>query len=272
MDSFIQSKKSFQQVLFWSSLFLIVGNLTKNIWYYPSFFDLVYWIDSVSLFLTSQVDGDASLFIESFNSWASILINGILILSLALGFTSRSWSSPFLVAGWIGIVLIFLGEWNETNLQWAYFMESLMRLTVIPLYLLRNWDQKRLFNLLLVTVVITFAGHGLFALNVFPRPAHFVDMVIKAFGFSESNANLFLNVVGVLDLTLLGLVWIKPVRRWLLIYMMVWGFLTAIARPVLNISWVFFVDSLIIWIPELFNRVAHFLIPLGLYWEMKRNN
>lgn len=77
-----------------------------------------------------------------------------------------------------------------------------------------------------VSVAGEFAGHGVFALQI---KKSFIPL-ITGLGLSESLAVSVLPMIGILDLSLALLILLKPVRGALL-WMTIWGFLTALARP-----------------------------------------
>ena len=82
---------------------------------------------------------------------------------------------------------------------------------------------------------------------------------------SEAAANRLLVVAGVADLVVVALMFVPGWPRLLaLLYMVIWGLLTAMARP-----WAYFeptaaAESLDLWLPQALYRVAHFAIPFCL--------
>lgn len=251
-------------LLYWSCLLLLIGSAIKNFWFYPSFFDLIYSNDFIAERVLSETL-DISTFIESVNLVISIVLSGLLVQAVLFGFRSNLYSKISLLSGWLSFLFIFLTEWYEVSFQMGFLLENLLRLSIIPIYLISQNKSKNLYSVLLILTVFTFAGHGLYALNIFPRPAYFVDMIVKTIPISQGHAEMFLNCIGIIDLLLVSTLIFKRFHKWALLYMIIWGFLTTLARPVLNISWVFLVDSLLIWIPEFLLRGSHFLIPFGLF-------
>ena len=72
-----------------------------------------------------------------------------------------------------------------------------------------------------------FLGHGVFAYQAVP---HFQWLLSKSLGVPVQTAAAMLPVIGVIDFVIAGLALVKPVRA-VLLYAVVWGFLTALARP-----------------------------------------
>ena len=60
-----------------------------------------------------------------------------------------------------------------------------------------------------VAIAVTFISHGLYALNYYPRPGHFTEMVMDILGVKEATAILFLNVAGILDFVIAVGIFIK---------------------------------------------------------------
>jgi len=128
-------------------------------------------------------------------------------------------------------------------------------------------NKERLILFLKIATALTFIGHGLYAIGYHPRPGQFIDMMIKGFGTTESQSVLILNIVGYLDIAAalaLFIPW-KKVQKVALSYIIIWGFLTALARVYSNINWSSGWYSIKQWLPEFLMRFPHFLLPLILF-------
>lgn len=268
----LQSKINIQLLLKWSCLLLFIGSALKNYWFFPSYFDVLFFNDWFAEFIINGISGDLSIFIESFNKYTSIIINGLLIQAVLLGFLKKGFSSVSLMLGWISVLVIFMAEWNGHNYQFGFFLENLLKIGLVPVYIFLELRNKDIYKILLLFAACTFAGHGLYALNILPRPGYFVDMIMKVLPVSEASGVSILNLIGVFDLMVILLIYFKPLQKWVILYMIVWGFLTSFARPLLNFSWVFLTDSILVWIPEFVVRTSHFLIPFGLYQSLKNED
>jgi hypothetical protein len=73
-----------------------------------------------------------------------------------------------------------------------------------------------------------FLGHGYFA---FQASEHFQELLIGVTGVSPAAAVRTLFVIALIDFAVAVLALVKPVRA-VLLYAAIWGFLTALARPV----------------------------------------
>jgi hypothetical protein len=159
----------------------------------------------------------------------------------------------------------FLVQFSEYALQWA-----------CPLLLIAaaRWDglravskQKVLF-FMRVAAAVTFAAHGLYAAGVFPRPGHFTEMTMSILKISEGSAVQFLIVVGILDLIVAAALFVplKRMQMTALGYMVLWGFLTAMARWVAHVDFglPWWAAAIAEWTPEVLIRFPHFLVPLFL--------
>ncbi len=171
----------------------------------------------------------------------------------------------FLWFGFSGVLLFFLVKAQNLGFTAGVWMEGLLMISCLPLAWLERTGRVQLtYKTGLILATLTFAGHGLFALNWYPRPGIFTDMVIRAFHCSQQSAEWFLITIGILDLSLLILVPINKTRKYALWYMIIWGLLTALARPLFNFDPQFASDTLSQWIPEALMRAPHFLIPIWL--------
>src|SRR3989344_1921916 len=76
----------------------------------------------------------------------------------------------------------------------------------------------------------TFLGHGIFAIQLKPR---FLEMLTAFVGVSGSAANKLMILIGSIDVIVALFALLLPIRI-ILIYGTIWGFLTALARPIAN--------------------------------------
>lgn len=97
----------------------------------------------------------------------------------------------------------------------------------------------------------TFLGHGIFALQLKPR---FLEMLTAFIGVTGSAATTLMYTIGVIDIVVAILALIYPFRL-MLMYAAVWGFLTALARPIAG-------DP--IW--DFVERWSNFAVPLALLY------
>lgn len=115
-------------------------------------------------------------------------------------------------------------------------------------------------------MIMTFAGHGFYAFGFYwMTPANFYGMTSVILHVEHETARIFLKIVGVLDFVVCIGIMIPVSRRSCALYAVLWGFLTALARPVAGMSM-----SLNYWgsdqyVHELILRAPHFMIPLYLF-------
>lgn len=132
-------------------------------------------------------------------------------------------------------------------------------------------DTRRLVFLMKVALAFTFVCHGLYAFNYYPRPGNFVQMVIDILGVSESTSFSILNFAAIMDFLLAVLIFFPPkIAQWALLYAFGWGLATSLARVWANFYWDFPLESLHQWGFEMIMRLPHALIPLALWWEVRK--
>lgn len=73
-----------------------------------------------------------------------------------------------------------------------------------------------------------FLGHGIFAIQLKKR---FLEMLTAFTGITGDAANTLMKTIGSIDILVAVLAIIKPLRI-ILLYAAIWGFLTALARPI----------------------------------------
>ena len=116
-----------------------------------------------------------------------------------------------------------------------------------------------------VALVATFAGHGCDAVDLWPMPDSFPAMTSVILKVEHETARIILLLAGILDFVVCIGIWIPALRRSSALYAVIWGLLTALARPVAGRSL-----GLNFWVADLFLheavlRAPHFLIPLYLF-------
>ena len=91
-------------------------------------------------------------------------------------------------------------------------------------------NQKKAEWILRIGVFGTFLGHGIFALQLKPR---FIEMLTAFIGVTGTLANNLMYLIGTIDVIVAVFALFYPFRL-MLIYASIWGFLTALARPIAN--------------------------------------
>ena len=110
---------------------------------------------------------------------------------------------------------------------------------------------KTISWLLRLAVAGEFFGHGMFAVG---GKAQWVGWIQELLKVDAALAGQILLVVGVVDLALALIVLVRPIRG-LLLWMVFWGFATALVRPLVGEP---------IW--DFVERWANWGAPLALYY------
>lgn len=214
------------------------------------------------------------------------LINGVTIsfgilyilaaLAVVLYSRLRKLSHFVIVLGIIGLTCLFLLEFKAHFYQLPNLMEHALQ-WMTPIFFLLYWKQNgvtdRLVLWMKIAIALTFIGHGLYALNVCPRPGHFIQMLLSTFPISEDMAILILNFAGIMDILVGISLFIgrkaAVVGLW---YAFIWGLLTSLARLGANVSLEDFGPTFAYWWHEAIYRVPHFSIPFFLihYYRSKQ--
>lgn len=115
-------------------------------------------------------------------------------------------------------------------------------------------NSKKIEWLLRVGVFGEFFGHGMLAIG---GKADWIGWISKLTGVDAATATTLLLLVGIADVILAFIILFRPVRP-LLLWMAVWGFWTALVRPIVGIGWLDFIE-----------RSANWAAPLALYYFYK---
>ena len=121
-------------------------------------------------------------------------------------------------------------------------------------------NEKKMEWALRIGVAGEFIGHGMLAVTGNPQWVGWMQQLLHV---SAATGTTLLLIIGLFDLVLAIAVLVKPVRP-LLLWMAIWGFWTAILRPIVGQS---------IW--DFIERSANWGAPLALYFlvviDQKKN-
>jgi|SRR6056297_1506009 len=200
-------------------------------------------------------------------------MGGLWLLTPLLFLGYRKVSSPVL---WVSASVSSLGfmfygasDYLDKGYQLAQWLEYAAQI-VMPVwvvFLLQKGPSGSLLFVGKVAIALTFLGHGLYAMGFFPVPGHFIYMTTDILSLSDDGARQFLLIAGVLDLVAVVALFFPKVDHWALAYCVLWGFFTALARPVAYIE-----PGPVFWISvhqsvyEFFVRIPHFILPLCTLW------
>ncbi|MCH2234803.1 MAG: hypothetical protein MK078_11190 [Crocinitomicaceae bacterium] len=130
------------------------------------------------------------------------------------------------------------------------------------------------YKVLLCLSVLTFVGHGLFALGIPEIPHSFLKLTSSIIGLNPEYSSYFLAVFGILDLIMLALLFKIPnipIKRILIGYMIIWGGITTLSRVTSGmISYNLFSEDLLKMFTHTLYRIVHFIIPMVLFLILKR--
>lgn len=122
-------------------------------------------------------------------------------------------------------------------------------------------NQSKALWALRLGVAGEFLGHGFLATG---GKADWIGWIQKFIAVDTSTATTILLIVGVIDIILALIVLFRPVRP-LLLWMAVWGFWTALVRPIVGMLGVTGVGWL-----DFIERFANWGAPLALYYLMPK--
>lgn len=189
------------------------------------------------------------------------------VLTLFIKVLPRSLSIIILWTGAFFLAFIAFCLFIDKNWSWGQLFEYAAQVSspiLLYFYAFRSIKSSRFLLFLKIAVAITFICHGLYAIGYYPQPGRFIDMVINGLGVNQSMAKQILYVAGILDIIIsIGLFF--P-QKWILlpsvIYALLWGLATTIARLWTNYYPALWEASLKQWTPEVLFRFPHWILPL----------
>lgn len=223
---------------------------------------------------SEKVDQGIQGLIKTFGVFYLIVLAG-----LYGAFKKNIWGLRILFMGGVSLVLLYLLVWAEKFFYLAMLLEHSLQM-VTPFLAYYLWSKGEFLTpkvtmnseqIIKVASALTFIGHGLFAMGVYPVPGHFIDMLINVFGCSEEVARYFLKFVGSLDLLAAIGLFFKPTIKWSLYFMVAWGGITAMARITAHLDFNLLSLTSQQWVYETLVRVPHALIPLFLLAKIQQS-
>jgi hypothetical protein len=203
-----------------------------------------------------------------------LAVSGILILMAGKKLKNGAF---FLLIPAVIIVLHSICKFIESG----YVIEQLVEFAtkiLLPIVLLKETrkptKEKNMQLVLKIIVALTFIGHGLFALGFHYVPGSFIRMTHNILGLSIHHSHNFLLVIGVLDVVLAILLFSKnrQVQQVTLIYLILWGALTSLARLVFPMVIEADPTQLGAGFAGMVYRLPHALIPFWLMLQLVRVN
>lgn len=182
-----------------------------------------------------------------------------------------------LVVGSGLLVLLSYAKYVSTQRQLPMFVEhggQMLIPILLVLALTLGVRHRATVITALVAFIAIFAGHGAYAIGMWPTPSNFYAMTTVILGVDHSTATIILRTAGVLDFVICVGVFIPGLRRISAIYGLIWGGLTALARPVAGMSLELNYWGADHFIHEAILRAPHYLIPLYLFilWQWPKSN
>ncbi|CAM2006876.1 hypothetical protein [Acanthopleuribacter pedis] len=169
--------------------------------------------------------------------------------------------------------LYFLGKSYQIGMGIEHALQGAAPL-FLAAWLARDGFSKRALNALYLATALTFIGHGLYAFGFHPQPGNFVSMTMRCLPLTESGARTLLIGAGILDFVAAAALLVPRLRGIALGYMVLWGFLTALARAVAYFQFDALLPWLDGWLHQTVYRLVHGGLPLValLLWLRERRD
>jgi len=270
------------KILFIATLCVFFGRAFQLIVWDAPFREL-FWDSSLALPLVEKVFGmswhDYVTNLKISNSIAMFIkINGFVLATAGIAaiffYISKNRFAKIVVyVGNAVIILLILLEFKEKFTHIPQLFEGLIQagVPIAFLWSLQNSiPKKKLIVFLNLIIGLTFLGHGLYAINLYATPGIFIDMFIVLLKVDEPTAKIWLYVVGCLDLLVLPFLFVSRLRKPILIYAIIWGVITALARVAFTISLAGIGSAAFFTLYETIYRLSHGLVPLALFVLINR--
>lgn len=198
---------------------------------------------------------------------------GITLMMLAIvpwivnSFPKLRWVRWLLVPATLILVSDSFARWVGMEFDFGMAIEHSLQMLAPVLLLIATGQGNRTklwIATLTVGVALTFVGHGLYAIGFHPVPLSFQTMTMKLLRCEQDFAMAFLQIVGWMDFVAAACLFIRPLKKVGLIYMIGWGLATAFARVISHFDTASTSFGLDPWAAETLVRTSHWLLPLVL--------
>ncbi|MFT4667949.1 MAG: hypothetical protein ACI9XB_004924 [Gammaproteobacteria bacterium] len=191
-------------------------------------------------------------------------------------FKVPKWTAKILLLGAAGLFFLACLYCKEKFFSLGQLLEYSTQI-VSPLLLYfwvyPKWKAATYRLIAKVAIAFTFICHGLYAVNYYPRPGNFVEMILNTFGVSEATAVQLLLAAGIIDFMVSIAIFIPgKIAKVALSYIVFWGFATTFARYTSYLDFSYLLESLSQWTWQVMIRFPHFMIPLAIliFQEQRR--
>jgi hypothetical protein len=171
-----------------------------------------------------------------------------------------------IAAGWL-FLLAFLYQ-KDHFYELGQLLEYALQIAT-PLIFIQKMENRISNTWIYMVIALTFSCHGLYAIGYYAVPVSFVEMTLNVLNCTETQAKIFLKIMGVFDFMASIALFFPKTRNIGLFYCILWGFLTAIARPYAYVQWDLGIIKCLYWLSEAMYRVPHFGIPYFIFLEQK---
>ena len=159
-----------------------------------------------------------------------------------------------------------LGSFVKANYVFEQIVEHFSQFGLPLLFILsfsKSVNYKNLIQWTMIIMALTFIGHGLFAVGLHFQPDNFINMTMTILKIDTLQSTTFLIIMGLLDFIFTIGIFFKATRKISLIYMIIWGLLTALARTAFVYNET--ADIIMQHIPQTILRLPNSILPLMIF-------
>lgn len=172
----------------------------------------------------------------------------------------------------LALLMNTIGAYIHANFVIEQILEHAIKIGLPIWFYLIIHQKKDIVTITKLLIALTFIGHGIFAIGCHYVPGNFTIMTVTILNISPQSAKTFLLIVGWIDIITALFLFFSPLKKAALIYMIFWGFTTALARAAYGFETVENLDSILYFIGNTFYRLPHGLIPLVLFLNYNVKN
>lgn len=269
-----------QQILRWASVCLLIA-FAWEYWRWGGPFRTLFWDEDFFSPIVRMLGWQWSEWVVSLEveMWfqrsatgvALVLFLSALVIALVKDLTAKPYWSLSIFLPTLILLLHALVRTKSQFWQLGQFVELTLQWVTPFLYFftqMKKSSYEKLLLLLKISIAATFIGHALYAIGYYPVPGHFVSMMMSGFGLDNDGALILLKLVGALDIVAALMIFLPRsiVAKMALVYIIAWGFLTAVARLWSHQFFYSVGDLADQWLAQAVLRTVHFLVPLALWY------
>lgn len=186
------------------------------------------------------------------------------------------WIKKIPIFVWICCALVLFANTFGAFIHSKFVPEQIIEHALkigMPLWFFAAIHEKPILtNLTKALLALTYIGHGVFALGLNYVPDNFINMTVTILNLNQESAVNFLFIIGLIDILAAVAIYFSPFRKPALVYMIIWGSITALARAFYAFETAESFEGILSGIANTIYRLPNGVLPFIVFIMYAQNN